>query len=242
MATFMAGSAALAGVIAAGVLCVAPARAACSPVSPTCEYAFGGTSSDTADLVLTLSNGTSLTIAATIQGSITSFGVPNFGVPSTSYLAGVYGGASWRDFFEFNLPSESDDVTVTSANLTLTTGVVNSALAYTLLGPTAVISSLTASTPNPTLYAALGTGTAYTTNPYLLSPNSLSQIIIALNEAAVNNLNNEIHGGNQQFLIAGKVAPIPEPSTWIMMLAGFAGLGFLARRRAARRRAAAAAG
>jgi hypothetical protein len=45
------------------------------------------------------------------------------------------------------------------------------------------------------------------------------------------------------FVIAGEAsAPVPEPSTWVMMLAGFAGLGIAARRRAAKRRAAAAAG
>ena len=234
MATFMARSAALAGAIVAGVVCAAPARAACTGI---CEYAFGDTASDVADLVLTLSNGTSITLPATIQGYVTSFGAPS---SSKSYLAGVYSSASYVDYFQFTLPSESAGVTVSSATLTLYSGVISSELKYTLLGPTAaVISSTGPNSPSEQLYQALQNGTTYAT--YTLSPNSLSQIMISLNGAAISKLDKALEG-NKQFLIAGNATPVPEPSTWIMMLAGFAGLGFLARHRAARRRAAAATG
>lgn len=244
MTTFLARSTAFAGVILAAVLGSAPARASCMG---TCEFAFAGVSND-ADLVLTLSNGTSITIAATTQGNVTNFGVPMFGVPSTNYLAGLWGSASYENFFDFTLPSENAGVTVTSASLTLSSGLINSSLTYTLLGPTAVISKFTPRAPNQTLYNELGAGTTYAT--YLLSPNTsspaaqLSEIMVALNAAAVSKLNSEIHGSNQKFLIAGSVAaaPIPEPSSWVMLLAGFAGLGVVARRRAVKRRAAAPAG
>ena len=38
----------------------------------------------------------------------------------------------------------------------------------------------------------------------------------------------------------GNVGPVPEPSTWAMMLLGFAGIGFAYRRRRSRLAAAAA--
>jgi PEP-CTERM motif len=37
----------------------------------------------------------------------------------------------------------------------------------------------------------------------------------------------------KQFAFDGNVAPVPEPSTWAMMILGFAGVGFLAYRRRA---------
>ena len=67
--------------------------------------------------------------------------------------------------------------------------------------------------------------------------------MFTLNAAAVSDINTAITDQGV-FAVAGQVsaAPVPEPSTWVMMLAGFAGLGVVARRRAAKRRAAAAAG
>jgi hypothetical protein len=235
MATFMARSAALAGVIAAGLLCVAPARAACPLGSG--GSAFAGTAGDVAELELTFSNGTSTTLSATTQGDVSCFGAPN---NSTNYLVGVHNSASYVNYFEFTLPSENAGVTVSSATLVLAPGMITSELEYTLWGPTAAISQL--SSPSASLYAALGTGTMYGMD--LLTPNTSSllaqaaDIMISLNGAALLKLDAAL--GNK-FLISGSATPIPEPSTWIMMLAGFAGLGFLARRRAVRRRAAAAA-
>jgi PEP-CTERM motif len=69
--------------------------------------------------------------------------------------------------------------------------------------------------------------------------NSLAQLEFALNSNAVTDINTN----QAMFAIAGYVDPpssVPEPSTWVMTLAGFAGLGVVARHRAARRRAGAA--
>ena len=37
--------------------------------------------------------------------------------------------------------------------------------------------------------------------------------------------------GGAEIAVYGAVAAVPEPSTWAMMLLGFAGIGFLAYRR-----------
>jgi PEP-CTERM motif-containing protein len=219
-----------------------PAWASCA--SGTGNYAFACVTSDV-DLVLTLSNGTSVPITATTQGDVSPFGVPTFGAPSTNYLAGVYNGASYDNFFDFVLPTEGAGVTVTSATLTLYSGAISAGLNYTLFGPTRVITSFTPRSPNAPLYNELGSGTVYAT--YLLSPNTnspadqASEIMIALNTSAVSALNEALLG-DKQFLVSGSVSPaVPEPSTWVMMIAGFAGLGVVARRHAAKRRAAASA-
>jgi hypothetical protein len=70
--------------------------------------------------------------------------------------------------------------------------------------------------------------------------NPLATLMFTLNAAATTEINAQIQAKGL-FVVSGSVTDVPEPSTWVMMLAGFAGLGVVARRRAARRRAAAAA-
>ena len=72
---------------------------------------------------------------------------------------------------------------------------------------------------------------------------SVSELMFTLNAAAVSDINTGIQN-KTVFVVAGQVsaASVPEPSTWVMLLAGFAGVGVVARRRAVKRRAAAAAG
>ena len=68
----------------------------------------------------------------------------------------------------------------------------------------------------------------------------MTELMFVLNGAAVGDINAAIQT-KTVFALAGQVsaASVPEPSTWVMLLAGFAGLGVVARRRAAKRRAAA---
>ena len=70
----------------------------------------------------------------------------------------------------------------------------------------------------------------------------MAQLIFTLNAAAVSDINTAIADKACLWSPAKSRASVPEPSTWVMLLAGFAGLGVVARRRAAKRRAAAAAG
>ena len=71
---------------------------------------------------------------------------------------------------------------------------------------------------------------------------SVSELMFTLNAAAVSDINTAIKS-KTVFVVAGQIsAAVPEPSTWVMLLAGFVGLGVVARRRAAKRRAAAFTG
>jgi hypothetical protein len=63
-----------------------------------------------------------------------------------------------------------------------------------------------------------------------------------LNAAAESASNAAMLGKKTATAISGAAKAVPEPSTWIMMLAGFAGLSLAAYRRVARGRTASVAG
>ena len=69
------------------------------------------------------------------------------------------------------------------------------------------------------------------------SGNSLHTLMSTLNAAAESGINAAILGKKTAIAISGAAIAVPEPSTWIMMLAGFAGLGLAAYRRVAGGRA-----
>jgi hypothetical protein len=92
------------------------------------------------------------------------------------------------------------------------------------------------------LYDQLGTGTKYG-SVNINSGNALQSLILTLNAEAVSDINSIISSRKAlKFAVSGHADPVPEPSTWIMMLAGFAGLGLAAYRRAARGRRTVSAG
>ena len=228
----------LPGIIAAGILCGAltcgPARA----VIPLDAYAFGDTGlpQDYAELALQEGSQSVTVSDRGFQGWV-SGDTFNFTSPdpvNTSYMAGVYGGSARNNFFVFNFAGVSQPVT--SAKLTLYSGTISAELNYSLYGATQAISELSdGDSPNPALYNELGAGDKI----WLLdidSGNSLHSLILTLNSAAVSDINAAILGKKMRFAISGHADPVPEPSTWIMMLAGFAGLGLAAYRRAARGR------
>ena len=96
---------------------------------------------------------------------------------------------------------------------------------------------------NATLFRKLATGREY--DPSILSANTTdptARLVFTLNGMALTDINAAVRSPTQLFALSGHADladAVPEPATWILMLGGFAGLGFLARRRAARRRAAA---
>jgi hypothetical protein len=162
------------------------------------------------------------------------------------------------DYFGFNLKAVPANLTVTSAILVVRSGTINTNLKSNLVAATQYAGQLlTPPIQSPTLYNELVNGTngiknvsygifsvsANTTGASTMASasNAMAELMFTLNAAAVTEINAQIQAGGP-FVVSGSVTDVPEPSTWVMMLAGFAGLGVLARRRAARRRAAAGAG
>ena len=255
MATLIARFAALAGAIGVSVLCEA---AISEPAHAVEALAFGNTLNLDPTLELFNSSGTLVATVSTssalgvFQGFISntdSSVVPSVGGPNgknTSYAAGSYGGMLLVDYFGFNLASLPATVTsITSATLVVELGTVTNNLTYTLFGATQWVSQLeTPGDQNAALYANLvkGVGTDFY-GSFQVAQNtgsSMTELMLTLNAAAVGDINTAIKN-KAVFALAGQVsaAAVPEPSTWVMLLAGFAGLGVVARRRAAKRRAAA---
>lgn len=254
MATLMARFAALAGV---GVLCEA---LVCQPAQAVQDLAFGSTAG--LEPVLDLYNGATLVATVSTSSALGIFQgfisntehsvLPSVGGPNgsnTSYAAGSYNGMLLIDYLGFNLASLPSNVTsITSATLVMESGKVTNNLTYTLFGATQWVTQLeTPGDQNAALYANLvkGVGTDFY-GSFQVAKNvstSMTELMLALNAAAVSEINTTI-ADKGVFVVAGQVsaASVPEPSTWVMLLAGFAGLGVVARRRAAKRRAAAAAG
>ena len=171
---------------------------------------------------------------------------------NSSYAAGVYDGNLLADYFLFDLTGvtkQKDDTTtqVYSAELIIYSGTTAANLTLNLTGLTdSTIAGLTTDLVPPlntALYAGLVSGPSY--GSFALpnntsSPGELLTLTIT-DPTALAAINQDIVDGTLGF--GGNISAAvgtPEPSTWVMMLAGFAGLGFVAHCRSAKRRAAAA--
>jgi len=257
MATLMARFAGLAGTIGVGVLCGA---VICEPARAVEALAFGQSAG--LDPVLDLYNGGTLVATVSTSSALGIFQgfisntehsvLPSVGGPNgsnTSYAAGSYNGMLLIDYLGFNLASLPSNVTsITSATLVMESGKVTNNLTYTLFGATQWVTQLeTPGDQNAALYANLvkgvGTDSYGSFQVAKTTGSSVSELMFTLNAAAVSDINTAIKS-KTVFVVAGQVsaAAVPEPSTWVMLLAGFAGLGVVARRRAAKRRAAAFTG
>ena len=259
---------ALAAAMAGGMLCEPlicdPAKAATSELA--FEYTQSSSSTTAFFASLELFNGSSLVDTLTTQGfqgwvsNLTSVppsvGGSNGG--NNGYTVGNTGTMLLADYFGFNMKAVPASLTVTSAILVVRSGTINTNLKLNLVAATQYAGELlTPPIQSPTLYNELVNGTngiknvsygifsvsANTTGASTMASatNAMAELMFTLNAAAVTEINAQIQAGGP-FVVSGSVTDVPEPSTWVMMLAGFAGLGVLARRRAARRRAAAEAG
>ena len=255
MATLTTRSTVLAGAIAAGLLCAA---AISEPAHAADALAFGNTLNLDPSLELFDSSGNLVATVTTssalgvFQGFISNTDgsvVPSVGGPNgknTSYAAGSYGGMLLIDYFGFNLASLPSTVTtIASATLVVKSGKVTDDVTYSLFGATQWVTQLeTPGAQNAALYANMVNGAgANSYGSFQVAENltnSMTELMFVLNGSAVSDINAAIQT-KTVFALAGQVsaASVPEPSTWVMMLAGFAGLGVVARRRAAKRRAAA---
>ena len=214
-----------------------PASAATCPAPAKGDYfAFGctGVPQDFATLTLQAGGKTVTLSDGGFQGWISnsSFAITGPNGDNTDYIAGLYNGAHYNNFFVFNLGGVH--ATVTSAKLNVYSGKITEKLEYSLFGATQAITQLASGiSPNADLYAELGSGMKYG-NYRIGAGNSFSNLVLTLNAAAVSGINAEIQGkaSARFFALSGTDAPAPEPATWAMMLIGFAGLGLAAFRKA----------
>jgi PEP-CTERM motif len=251
MATTRARTVALAAVLAAGMLCEG---LVCQPAQAD-VVAFNGTLAAGSEFYVSLElfNGSTLLTTVSSEGAQGSIYNGNPPVPpslggaaggSTSYTAGLSQGDLVANYFLFNLGGVTTQ-TVTSAELVIYSGIVDQNMTFNLSSISqSTITGLENQGPdsNTTLYADLTTGTtSYGSFPVLESSSSPGTLLTftITNQAALAAINAAIADGT--FGLGGTVSgyTVPEPSTWVMMLAGFAGLGYVGRRRAAKRRAAA---
>jgi hypothetical protein len=256
---------ALAAAIAGGMLCE---PLICEPAQAgTSELAFENTQGNTAAFFASLELFDGSTLVATLstggfQGwvsNVTSVPPPVGGSNggNNGYTVGNTGTMLLADYFGFNLGTSNTPVTltVTSAILEVRSGTINTNLKLNLVAATQYAGQLlTPPINSPTLYNELVNGTngiknvsygifsvSANTSAVASASNAMAELMFTLNAAAVTEINAQIQDRGQ-FVVSGSVTDVPEPSTWVMMLAGFAGLGVFARRRAARRRASAGAG
>jgi hypothetical protein len=251
-----ARSIAFAGAVAVGALSETLASGSAQAGAPSsCEpaagaYAFACTQDlGYATLSLTVGDTTVNIDTGGFQGWISTSNLVSRIPGDLNYMVGNLYGASFNDYFGFNLSSLGSTAKVTSATLTVYSGLINEKLNYTLRGvATEWISPLENGLPNSKLFGALKTGRVYDDpilSPNTANPNPMEQISFTLNPYAIADINAAIGSPTRIFAIGGHAdlaSSVPEPSTWIMMLAGFLGLGVVGRRRAARRRATISAG
>ena len=202
-----------------------------------------------ATLRLTVGNTAVNISTAGFQGWISdkySFNIAGPLGANSNYMVGVYNNASYNNYFGFNLSRLGSSATVTSATLILNSGLISEKVNYSLFSATQWMSQLEAgSSPNAALYQELETGPEL--DPTVLSPNTTDPtkpLTFVLDPSGVSDINTAIRNGAMMFALSGHAdlasgllsSSVPEPSPWILMLAGFAGLG-VAARRAVRRRA-----
>lgn len=152
---------------------------------------------------------------------------------NTNYIAGVCCGgdanASYNNFFTFDLSNVTGSVL--SASLTLYSWdiVGPGPLNYSLFDITSPLPEVraTAFESNLSIYNDLMSGSSYGSFSYT-EADKWEIRSIALNSTGISALNSALGG---EFGIGGSVAPIPEPETYAMLLAGLGLIGWVAYRR-----------
>jgi hypothetical protein len=142
---------------------------------------------------------------------------------NTNYVTGKIGAYLYNDFFVFPLSGLSS---ITSATLSLDGWLISGTLTYRMYDVTTPIATLedVAANPNTAIYNDLGSGVYYGGGA-VTDGESYTTINFMLNAAGIAAMNAAIANGATSFAIGGTVNAIatPEPSTWAMMLVGFAG-------------------
>jgi hypothetical protein len=149
-----------------------------------------------------------------------------------NYLAGVSRGLEYRNFAVFDLSNLSG--LTTTANLRISTVFINGPLTYSLYGSDARLDELDlqrapGDADGIALFNSIGSGTFYGSRDYTVADRNTSQTI-ELNAAAVAEIN-AAAGGQFSFVGAATQvnSPVPEPSTWLMLMLGLFGIGSVLR-------------
>ena len=153
--------------------------------------------------------------------------------------SGVFLPGVFNDWFIVDISGFADTTEVTSLTLTLKTFYADTAGTFKLwdyLGDIADLPEYTApGAPGIAIYDDLGSGKLYGSFAYLGTEGYTYQTI-TLSSDAIFDLNAAIDNGDEQWAIGGSfapTAPIPEPETYALMLAGLGLVGWMAKRRKA---------
>ena len=146
---------------------------------------------------------------------------------------------AYNDWFIVDITGFTPDTTVTSLTLTLNTFYADTAGTFKLWDYLGDIADLPKDTepgaPGIAIYDDLGSGKLYGSFAYL-GDEDYSYQTITLSSDAIFDLNAAIDARHTQWAIGGSfapTAPIPEPETYALMLAGLGLVGWMAKRRKA---------
>lgn len=151
-------------------------------------------------------------------------------LPGSDYS--TLSGGSFSGGFEapgttFPLPSSSYDYLYDfSVNIYTSTGALFSTLSSTTPGAYLMISTDYLNIYGGEQITFMVNGTDYLQLVVPTTFNGTGSIIPGDNSSYA-----LVGGGNYAYLSSGTVSAVPEPSTWLMMILGFCGVGFMAYRR-----------
>ena len=212
---------------------LALAAAACSPASAD-PFLFAATTDFTGSLSL---NGGAI-VLTTAQNQF-DVGTDNQGWWSPThvntddidrYFVGIdTHGTVNNDFFTFSLSSTLP--AIISAQLILPRG--NSAGPYPLLYSLFDVSTDAATLNNnvgtsAAIFNDLGTGVAY--GNILVNGLAPDPLIVTLNAAAIQALNDQVHVGGGYFSIGGTLTAVPEPSSMLLLGSALLAVGRIRKR------------
>lgn len=202
-------------------------------------YVFGFSGNSDVDNLLTINNTTTRDI--TFAGSYSSTGFYN---PAESTMLGNYIAghcdschySDYRNFFVIDLTGLT--APVTKLTFTLDSFEVSSSGTYTLwdYASSGTIEQLKKGGSGLTsIYDDLGAEATYGSFEYQVTDSNVVRTL-TLNQKALDDLNAAIAGDGSEWAFGGTfepTAPIPEPETYALMLAGLGLVGWMAKRRKA---------